>query len=298
MPQILVGTSATISQTWEVDGTATNPSPDSTTIGIVRADGTEVVAPGTATVDAGTGVATYALTPTQTAELDILTATWTATFGGQPQSISVDYEIVGGFLFSESQLRAHKVAGGTPFSDATAYPDSKILEVREQVTDDFAERSGWTFTPRFARAELVGTGRRDLLVPDLKVQRVIAASIDGVALSADQLADLRVRSHGVITRKTVGVWTCDADVVISYVHGWERTPGAISNAAILRAAMILLPSPSSTVAMWTSPDGTTYSQDQAGQRLRGTSGVRHYGVPAIDSVLNDPAYHAPRLAVA
>ena len=298
MPQILVNTSATISQTWEVDGTPTNPSPDATTIGITRDDDTVLVAPGTATTDGGTGIATYPLTPAQTAELDVLTVTWTATFNALSNQVAAEYEIVGGMLFTESQMRAVKVGGTLPFADPTAYPDAKILAIRDDVTDDFAERTGWSFVPRYARRTITGDGTRNLLVPDMLVQRVIAASINGTALTAAELADLRTTRHGMITRKTLGVWTWDADVVIAYVHGWERVPGVINSAALARAAMLLLPSQTSTVAQWTDPNGTTYAYDQAGQRIRGSSGVRHYGVPAIDAVLNELAYTAKGPAVA
>jgi hypothetical protein len=78
---------STITVTLYRDGTAENPSPDSATVRIVRADGTELVAE-TAAIDDGTGVFAYTLSPTQTATLDTLTAAWTVEFDGVAQTVS------------------------------------------------------------------------------------------------------------------------------------------------------------------------------------------------------------------
>src|SRR5215217_5884268 len=102
MERIAQGRSATLTHTFYVDGVATNPSPDTATVAITRADGTALV-PAGAVTDAGTGVVTLTLTPTETALLDTLKVTWTASFGGQSQGFTDYVEVAGGFLFSLSQ---------------------------------------------------------------------------------------------------------------------------------------------------------------------------------------------------
>jgi hypothetical protein len=64
-----------------VDEVGTDPSPDSATVTITRADGTPVVTAATA-VNGPNGGFSYTLVPAQTALLDTLTATWTFTLNG------------------------------------------------------------------------------------------------------------------------------------------------------------------------------------------------------------------------
>src|SRR4051794_38233928 len=106
MDRVQKGSSVTITHTFTVDGVATDPSPVTATVEVVRDDGSVVVVAGASTVHVGTGKFTFTLTPTHTALLDILTARWTATFAGQPQTVETQVEVVGGFLFTLADARA------------------------------------------------------------------------------------------------------------------------------------------------------------------------------------------------
>jgi hypothetical protein len=94
-------TPGTLSQQWYEDGTVVDPG--TVTIGITRADGTSLVAAGTATAGSGTAARTFNLTTTHTALLDSLTVTWTSTLKGTLVSY---LEVVGGFLFNLADARA------------------------------------------------------------------------------------------------------------------------------------------------------------------------------------------------
>jgi hypothetical protein len=112
LQRIAQGRSATLTHTFLSGGVAADPIPDTATIAITRADGTVLAASSPAT-EAGTGKVTVTLTPAQTALLDTLTLTWTATFGGQSQPF-VDYvEVAGGFICGLDELGS-VITGKTP----------------------------------------------------------------------------------------------------------------------------------------------------------------------------------------
>jgi hypothetical protein len=127
LQRIVRGRSATLTHTFYSDATATDPSPDTTTVTITRADGTAVVT-GAAATEAGTGVVTYTVTPAQTALLDRWTVTWTATFGGQSQPFVSYVEVAGDVLFSLAEARA--VA---PLNNTTTYTTAAIVAMRTSV---------------------------------------------------------------------------------------------------------------------------------------------------------------------
>jgi hypothetical protein len=95
LERILQLTPGTLSQQWYEDGAAVDPG--AATVGITRADGTILVAAGTATAGTGTAPRTFNLTTTHTALLDRLTVTWTSVTKG---TIVSYVEVVGGFWFS------------------------------------------------------------------------------------------------------------------------------------------------------------------------------------------------------
>src|SRR4029077_833507 len=78
---------------------------------VIRDNGEALIAEGTAT---GTG-GEYALvlTPTQTAALDILTATWKAKVGGGEQTFTTQHEIVGDSLAGIAAIRLALPKGST-----------------------------------------------------------------------------------------------------------------------------------------------------------------------------------------
>jgi hypothetical protein len=103
--RIVQGRSATLSHTFLTGSTATDPTPDTATVTVTRADGTTFVP--TASVDnSATGVASITFTPAETALLDRWTLTWTATFGGQAQTYKDTVEVAGDVLFTIAQARA------------------------------------------------------------------------------------------------------------------------------------------------------------------------------------------------
>ena len=292
--QVLRGSSTTIRETFSVDGVATNL--DAAALPAVVATYPDGSAGPTLTATkpaATTGV--YQVVLPAEPEVTWLDLTWTGTVGGQPQTLRSRVEWIGAFLFSLSDLRAMRRGDGTPFTDTAAFPDSAIAARRTEVLDDFEARTGYSFVERFTREVHSGGGSSSLFVRRMRPGTLLSVSVDGGAQTVSGF-DLEETGRLTWTGGTL-LGTRPRNVVVCYVRGWERPPPAITSAALARAAMLLLPSVGSTVSQWTTPDGVTYSYDQAGQSFAG-GGVRHYGVPAIDSVLNSPAYNAGGLAVA
>lgn len=279
--QVQTGFTATIEARFYADGVLADDG--APTIGITRADGTVLVAPGTATTSGGIGIRRYTL-PAQ-AEVNLLKATWT----GATQTVVTWVEIVGDILYTLAALRAVKVAGTLAFADTTLFPNQTLLDRRAEVTDDFEKRTGWSFIPRFARQTLDGDGRSELILDHLKCSKLLSVTVDGVAQT---LSDFVLDRSGVLTW-TNGRFptTKRQNVVVEVVHGWDRPPAVISSAGLARTAMLLQPSQFNGAVTVTTPDGASYQYSQAGQSFAG-GGRRYYGQPDVDAVLSDPAYNA------
>ena len=279
--QILMGTTATLEARFYADGVLADDDP--VTITLTKADGTAILTD-VATTKASTGVYQKIIDAQDTPNL--LTATWT----GATQQATTYAEVVGGLLFTLAAMRDVKVAGTKPFQSTSDYPNQLLLDRRAEVTDDFEARTGWSFVPRFTRERHSGDGSNTLIVRQYKPGALLSVTIDG---QAQDPADFDLTDDGTLTRQAGAFPTTrPGNVWVEYVRGWDRPPAAVSSAAMARTAMLLLPSQTgSTVSTWTTPDGTTYQRDLAGQQLS-QHGIRHYGVPAIDACLNSPNYNA------
>src|SRR6266508_1823975 len=268
--QVLKGTSAQPRGLFYSDGALTDI--DSSAVPVVtitRPDGTAGPPSGTVT-RVSVGTYTFTLAATATAELTLYTVTWTGSIGTQPQTITTFVEVVGEFLFTLAALRAVKIGDRLAFTDAAAFPNQTLLDVRAEVTDDFEARTGWSFVPRFARQILDGDGRNDLILDHLKCSKLLSVTVNGVAQSVgnytlDRSGVLRATSNYLAAGWfPAGV----GNVIVEYAHGHDRPPPAVSRVALARAAMLLAPSQvGSTAAQWTTPDGTSFSYDPAGRSL-------------------------------
>ena len=297
--QLDSGTSATLSETFTYNGATKDLDAGVPTVTLTRPDGTAGPVSGTVVHEGVVDSGKYSFIVAAQANPIWFDITWVGTIGGQPQTLGSRVEWVGEPLFTLAALRAVKVGSSTPFSNTTTYPDQLLMDRRAEVTDDFQARTGWSFVPRFAREIHDGDGSGCLILNELRAHRLLSVTVNGIV---QPVGNYSLRESGILEATSNYVYSGSfssgrRNVTVEYVHGFERPPPAISTAALARCAMLLLPSTGSTTSSWTTPDGTTYSYDQAGQRF-GSGGVRHYGVPGIDSVLNDPAYQVRGIAVA
>ncbi len=206
-----------MTHTFQTDGVAADPSPDTATVAITRADGTVLVASTPAT-EAGTGVVTYTLTPAQTTLLDTLTVTWTATFGGQPNAFVTTVEIVGGTLFTVAQAKA--------IQGMTTQTTAAITEARTLVETALEGALRYSLVPRYheetfsgernhalwSRAPLVGN------VPGSNIPfatSIRSVSINGTALSSPT----DVLPHATGFYYSSGWPSGYSNIVVRYDHG-------------------------------------------------------------------------------
>lgn len=265
---ILKNTSATLEEIF-----AAGAADGAVTVTITGADGT-VISTGAATHGVG-GSYTYPLAPQ--AELNALMITWTGAWSAVTQTVTTQAEIVGDNIFSLADLRAF---GDQALANTTTYPDTTLRAARGQITDDFEDICGVSFIPRFARDTLDGTGTEQILVYKNRVNRIISASVDGVALSAGDLTNTVVRPSGLLIRKT-GAWNWGfggRNVIVSYEHGYTQPPAGISNAAKLLARYQLV---SSDV----TDRMVSFSNDLGQVRLSVPGTNYPTGIPTVDATL-------------
>jgi hypothetical protein len=278
--------SATVQEVFKSGVTPTDLDSGVPVVTITRPDGT-TIASGTVTHVGPAGSGTYQFVLAGQPQCTVLDVTWTGTIGGQSQTRPGTIEIVGAHLFTVAEIRAFKVAGGTPFASDTAWPDSKLHEARAATLDEFTQILGFSPVPRFYRETHDGDGSGCVLLNELEAGPLLSVKVNGVAKA---VGDYTLKPSGILEATSnytlSGSFTRGSqNVTVEYVAGWSRVMGDGSNVAMLRAAMRLDPGISSSATSVTTPDGVSYSFDPAGQVTR-AGNVRHFGVPAIDSWLN------------
>lgn len=238
-----------------------------------------------ATVSSGTPTAngstlSYAVTASLMAKLDTYTVTWTGTVSGSAWEWTDDVELVGGYLFEISELRALD----RTFSDLTKYPTATLRDVRTQVEQviEGHRAARLAFVQRGARATLDGAGVnplsgdvRPLILPDFAASSVYSASISGTALTTEELAALVCDDN----RLTGAVWTAGTrNVSVHYVYGLDRVPGPIKRAALYLAREYLVTSQLPGRATAQSIGDQTFRLTIAGR-----DGVT--GLPEVDAAI-------------
>lgn len=274
MDRIHQGRSATLAHTFYTDGTATNPTPDSATVVITRqSDGTTLS--GLSVTDTGTGTVSVTLTPAQTALLDTLEVTYTATFGGQPQTFTDTVEVAGGFLFNLSDLIAVKPSNLT-------WTTAQMLQMRtlvEETIEDLCERA---FVPRYRQEVVNGDGTASLMLarPDIRTIRSITA--DGTAYTSGQLATVAFSPSGILTDTGASFTSGFQNVTVGYEHGLSHAPARVRQAALLLARSLLVKGPVDDRALGQATAGGEFSFGLATPG-RGGSWV---GIPEVDAAID------------
>jgi hypothetical protein len=167
---ILRGTPATISAQWfDADDPA---NPGTVTVGVTRADGTVLVAAGTATGGTLTDERTFALTPTHTASVDVLKATWASATHG---TVTTYHPICGGFYVDLNTLR-----DSGDLSDETRFPDQTLADARRWWMDLVDDYCGQSFVPMYRLWKSPYPWRGGILRLDRpNVRAILSATVGG-----------------------------------------------------------------------------------------------------------------------
>lgn len=256
------------------------------TVAVVNGAGTSIASGTSQQVGSDTTLFKFTLTPVNLANLDVYTATWTATIGGVTDTYTTYFEAVGGFLFTIEELRAFD-----PQITATNFTDARVRDARAQASQRIETLCGVSFRLRGNRFTVNGSGDRDLYLEHFQPQTFISGTIDGIALTAGEITDITLYASGLATRKTLGSWTSgDRNVVVYYTHGYTQAPLAIRRAAMLLARAILVP--------FNVPDRATALSTDEGTFTLSTPGLNGSltGLPEVDAIIRENSHLIPGVA--
>ncbi len=243
--RVLRGAAATLTYVnLDADGVAADAA-GAVTVGVTRADGTVLVAAGTATTKPGatTGIYTVGLTPTQTAQLDLLTATWTVGVL-TAAARTTEHLVVGGFMFSVDQLRTAR----TGMDDVATYDNPAVIAARSVVEAEAEWICARSFVPRYSRVTLNGTGESTVLtgitdIRSVRSLRIYSApgSATYTTMSAGQLAQLTWSTeNGELRRNDGAVFPQGyGTVVLEAEHGLTAPEEDMRAAAMQRCVDVL-----------------------------------------------------------
>jgi hypothetical protein len=214
----------------DADGNATGVTAE-----IFDSSGTRTPDSALASTKISTGLYEVALTPAMTSILDTYSVTWSFTKTSVVNKFYSQFQTVGGFLFSVGELRAFDAA-----LDATTYPIDVVEKARAAAEERLEQLCSVAFVPRGRRYITDGDGDTVLRVPDVELRSVVSASIsDGTtttALTADELADLKIDPAGIVTRWSLGSWDSGVrNVTVLYEYGYSQPPEPVKRAAMALA---------------------------------------------------------------
>ena len=280
---VLRDVAETLSVTFYSGETATDAD-GAVTIGIVDSAGATVVAAGTSTTSAGSGVYTYALAAQS--NLKELTATWSGTWGSA-MTFDTHHEVVGGFYTVPAEVRAMDSISG----ESTTFTAADVVEAITYATAIIDDYTGASWVQRYQRDLLNGSNGQTIKVRRMFPQTLLAASVDGTALTASEISDVALFENGQMTRKDK-TWTFTEPgnlVVIEYEHGVGSTaPPDIRWAAKTLARYHLLEQVSRI------PDRAISVQSEFGQIQLAQPGMnRPTPLPDVNVVLSRHRHRAP-----
>lgn len=281
MDQILRNTSAELSNTFYVNGVATDADGNVTVVA-TKANGTELANTLALSGVAGDGKYAWPLPPQ--APLSILTLDWSGVFSGSQITVTTHAEIVGGFMFTLAearQFRNDKIATGSTLGDRVS--DEEILEARDEVTQFFERTTGVSFVPRYRREIHDGRNKSAIYLDRREVQTIQSITENGIALTEG--VDFYAYPSGRLVREG-SVWSGEAprNIVVDYEHGYEITPLTIK-----RSALIVL---HSMVVGSDLHDRKIFQQDESGifrLSFPDSPNDRPTGIPYVDARLMEYA---------
>lgn len=232
---------------------------------------------GAATVTAG--VLSYLVAADKVAKLDTYQVTWTGSVGGVASTWRESFEVVGGHLFEVADIRTRVREA----ADATRYPAALIRAYRVAAEQRFERSCRCAFVPRGRRAKLTGEDAAPVLLPDPLAREIYSISVDGVLMTAEDLA--QVRLDKAVSAIVYG-WRRGSVLDVHYTHGEDSPPEPVRAAVITLAADGMLPNSTPSRATAVTTELGTYRVTVAGR-----DGAT--GIPEVDAVIADFGWAAP-----
>lgn len=283
--RILRNVAATLSATFtDQDGVPAEPS-DTVTVGITRADGSVLLAGGTATtVEASAGLRTVSLTAAQLPSLDHLTCTWTAASG---EIATTHVGVVGAYYFPLTDLYA--------LDGMSGLSDEAMRVARQSVEEMVEERTGWVWCPRL-EVETIDVGRfrgyngwlqcsSQVSLATRPVRALRGVTVDG---AAQTLTDWQFDAYGFLGWPYSAAWPVTSPLVtVAYEVGEDRPPRQLVEALLGAARQSNL-----DVNSGVSPRALSFSNEFGNINYARATVENLFGNPAVDAVLG---FHDRRL---
>jgi len=271
---VLVTTEVTLTQVFMVDGVPTDCT-GPVTVTVKRLDGTEIA--GSPFTASHPGVGTYTFPFTEQAQVDMFSGDWSGNLAGAVVVLRDYIEVVGGFYFGLAEARTALKAA--IMRDPQTYTDAYLTQARTGIEQECDLISGQAWVPRYARFLLNGTGTNELVVPDMNLRTVRAASVAPsaagpfTALTVDELAACAAEPSGIIARDDGAVWPLGhRNVIVEYEHGADMPTVEVHNGALARLRTftnLINPSLPDRVLIYTTNEGATYRLTAAGPKSTG-----------------------------
>jgi hypothetical protein len=157
------------------------------------------------------------------------------------------------------------------------FPDAKLERSRVFAEQWFEAAAHFAYVPRQVSVTLTGAGCAQLFLPHwVEVQPVSACSIDGVALTDAELAELTTHRFGLVER--AATWPSGATVELTYVHGYGE-PVELARQAVMMLA-VERAKPSTIPAR-----ATSFSTDTGSYRISQADKTGRTGIPDVDAII-------------
>lgn len=175
--------------------------------------------------------------------------------------------------FTIAELRA----AYPELANAEKYTDAKLEAARVFAEQWFETAAHVAYVPRSATETLQGSGSRNLFLSTwAAVRPVTAASIDGTALTAEELAELVTRPYGVVERALL--WPAGSSIVVTYQHGYDAPEDLVVAAVMMLAVEHAKPSAIPARA-------TSLSTDLGSYRISQADATGKTGIPDVDAII-------------
>lgn len=230
----------------------------------------------------------YAIAPAGTGTVDVRLT----TAEGQSPVVAAAAFTYGAVLFTVAEARAYPFRSELPLSDTTLYPTAAIVDAEASIRELFEKACGVAFIPTAVTETLDGNrsrclelGKRNPCIESpQRPLTVTAASIDGTALTAGELAALKAHPDGRLVRTDGATWSSstgyqDLAVSVTYTHGYAAVPAMIHDAALRMLAVMLIGSDVPESAISFSDGGASYQFARPGRAPHWT------GIDYVDSRL-------------
>jgi hypothetical protein len=187
-------------------------------------------------------------------------------------------------LFSVAELQAFSAK----VQDATKFSADDIGAVEAFVRRRFETACQVAFIPTTATDERHdGSGTDRIILNHRRPSAPTAVSVNGIAFSVTELADLWAKPNGLLIRREMGAWySGSGNVLVTYEHGFSAVPDDIHREAMIYAVDQLVATRISDRTRSFSDDSGTYAYSWAGKAPHWT------GIDSVDAVLVDYARKA------